>query len=143
MGALPAGGEASRFFGSLLPHPLVSRPPLDWRWRWIAQHEGITEWHPLLGHYQKNLRHGEPRPLPTFAADELTVYFLGGSTVRGFGASRREATIAGRTEHYLRTQIGQRFKIMVINEGIEAYMSTAEMILFVTKILPFGNPLCH
>ena len=136
------GGDAASWFPTLLPHPALATHLNMKPWKMFTK-EGSAElssWHPLLGYYKARLLHGEERPVATFAPDELAVYLLGGSTVEGDGASRRETTIAARLEQRLRDQLNGRFHVLVINEGISGYMSVQELTLLVTKILPFGNP---
>ncbi|HBQ37448.1 MAG TPA: hypothetical protein DD714_00290 [Candidatus Omnitrophica bacterium] len=150
------GGHVSTYFTSLLPHPALSRrlreiPPevfalLSDRGHvgyggkdvgYGGKNAGIFEWYPLVGHYRSILPDGTPRQQPAFGSNELVVYLLGGSAVEGGGSSK---DLHAYLQAYLQTRLGDRYDVRVINEGVAGYMSTQEMVLLQTKIIPFGNP---
>ena len=139
------GGYASTYFGALLPHPAISRRAAEValevfklvkqerRVRYQGDLHGAFEWHPLLSYYRPIFPDGTLRARPTFSPNELVVYLLGGSVVEAGG-------IARHLEADLQAQLKDRYEVRVINEGVGGYISTQEMVLLETKILPFGNP---
>lgn len=48
--------------------------------------------------------------------------------------------IRSSLQSYLEAELGDRYQVHVINEGVGGFLSTQEMVLLQTKILPFGNP---
>lgn len=150
------GGHASTYLRALLPHPALSRhvneiPPeafslLGDRGHighggkdvgYGGKHAGIFEWYPLVGHYRSILPDGTARQQPTFQSNELVVYLLGGSAVEGGGTGH---DLHAYLQDYLHARLGEGYEVHVINEGVAGYMSTQELVLLQTKILPFGNP---
>jgi hypothetical protein len=117
---------------SLLPHPSFSR---------IA---AATEFDPNLGWYPPAYMFGRPRnELPPKKPGEVRVFLLGGSTVWGIGATREDETIAKRLEVYLSSEEAKVLlggTVHVYNEGVPAYYSKQELILLITKIIPFQQP---
>ncbi|MBI4354491.1 MAG: hypothetical protein HY595_04575 [Candidatus Omnitrophica bacterium] len=138
-------GHVSTYFAALLPHPAISRHVADllpetflllkFEPRTLdgGRPEGSFDWHPLLGYYRPFLPDGTSRIRPTFQSDELVVYLLGGSAVAAGG-------ISAHLQEQLQTVLKDHYTVRVINEGIAGYISTQEMVLLQTKILPFGNP---
>lgn len=141
------GGHASTYFKALLPHPVVS-PRLkevadseeyylmqrEWDLGFGAQtYRKWFGWHPLLGHYGYFHQDGTPRRRPTFKPHELVVYLLGGSVVEAGG-------IATNLQRDLEAKLKDRYEVRVINEGVGGFMSTQELVLLTSKIVPFGNP---
>ncbi len=139
------GGHASTYFKALLPHPAVSRhvgEVAGWTFNLLTREGHIGygskvrtefEWHPLLGHYGHRLpKDGSLRRVPTGDPNELVVYVLGGSVVEANG-------ITTNLQHRLQETLPDR-EVTVINEGVGGFMSTQEMVLLMTKILPFHAP---
>lgn len=119
--------------GSLLPHPIFSPIAIE-----------PSEFDPNLGWYPPTEMFGRRRQeLPPKTPNEVRVFLLGGSTVWGEGAEREDQTIAKRLEVYLNSAEGKRRlggTAHVYNEGVRGYYSKQELILLITKVIPFQQP---
>jgi lysophospholipase L1-like esterase len=118
---------------NLLPHPFFSQATY-----------GFNTFDPNLGWYPATYMFGKPRrELPPKKPGEVRVFLLGGSTAWGTGATREDETIAERLEVYLNSDIAKAFlggRVHVYNEGVPGYYSKQELILLITKIIPFQQP---
>jgi lysophospholipase L1-like esterase len=117
---------------SLLPHPAFSTIASD------------TVFDPNLGWYPPTDLFGAPRhELPPKEPGEVRVFLLGGSTVYGVGATREDETIARRLQVYLDSEQAKTSpsgSVHVYNVGSPGYISKQELILMITKIIPFEQP---
>ena len=120
---------------SLLPYPAVSK---------VQNANEFTEFDPNLGWYpQTDMFGNRRRELPRKQPGEVRVFLLGGSTVWGIGATREDETIAKRLEVYLGSPQAKALlggTVHVYNEGVPGYYSKQELILLITKIIPFEQP---
>jgi len=118
---------------NVLPHPSFSQATY-----------GFNTFDPNLGWYPSTYMFGKPRrELPPKKASEGRVFLLGGSTAWGTGATREDETIAKRLEVYLNSDEAKTFlggTVHVYNEGVPGYYSKQELILLITKIIPFQQP---
>lgn len=141
-------GHLSAYFSALLPHPALSRraAQLAPELYFLGTHTGLVgygggrapggfDWYPLVGHY-RTVHPDDGRTLrdrPTFRSNELGVYLLGGSVAE-------QVNLQTQLKERLQAALQDRYEVHVFNEGVGGYMSTQELVLLVTKIIPFGNP---
>jgi len=118
----------------LLPYPAFAKP--------IQNEFGAFD--PNLGWYPATYMFGRPRrELPPKEPGEVRLFLLGGSTVWGMGATREDETIAKRLEVDLSSPQAKALlggTVHVYNEGVSGYYSKQELILLITKIIPFEQP---